>query len=255
VSDANVASNWMFYKFGMLVTGKGEGAFLPSFMRSLAGAGNCTFQVIGIVPQRSPITSQKKKLKMIGSGKAIPDKDTSEIGLPARNYLNKNPSSFVILVDDLEHDRREKHQETFERYRMALDNVLPENCSHRASVHFLVNMMEAYYFADADAINAVLGTSLLDFEGDVETIRHPKGDLKLAKPGFDELTDGRKIVERLDLEKVLSNPETCASLRTLFKWCWRAKRDSYSDRFQLEIGSCSPITEHQIEALHQDNPT
>lgn len=118
MSDAHVASGWIFYRFGMLVTGKGEGAFLPSLMRSLASTGNCTFQVIGIVPQRSPITSQKKKLKMIGSG----------------------------------------------------------------------------------------------------------------------------------------NPDTCASLRTLFKWCWRAKRDSYSARFQLEFGSCSPVTEHQIETLRQDNP-
>lgn len=249
MSDERVADEWVFYKFGILVTGKGEGEFFPSFLRSLASTGNCTFQVIGIVPQRSPITSQKKRLKMVGSGKGIPDKDTSEIGLPARNYLNKNPHSFVILVDDLEYDRQGSHQETFVRYREALDSVLPEDCHQRASVHFLVNMMEAYYFADADAINAVLGTFLLDFEGDVETIRHPKGELKKAKPGFDEIADGRKIVERLDLEKVLGNPDTCASLRTLFKWCSRAKHDDESDRFQLRLGSCSNVTGHQISTL------
>jgi hypothetical protein len=115
-------------------------------------------------------------------------------------------------------------------------------------------MVEAYYFAHADAINAVLGTNLLDFEGDVETIRHPKSELKQAKPDFDELADGCKIVEYLDLNKVLGNPDTCASLRTLFKWCSRAKQETYSDRFQLQQGVCSPVTEQQVEALCQDYP-
>ena len=50
---------------------------------------------------------------MAGTGKIIPDKDTSEIGLPARNYLHRHTGSFVILVDDLEHDRRAAHRETF----------------------------------------------------------------------------------------------------------------------------------------------
>ena len=39
-------------------------------------------------------------------------------------------------------------------------------------------MLEAYYFADAQAINAVLETSLPDREGDVETIRNPKSNLR-----------------------------------------------------------------------------
>jgi len=249
MNDTPTAHSWVFYRFGLLVTGRGEEQFLPSLMRSLTSTGNCTFQVIGRIHQRSPTTSPKKKLRMVGSGKAIPDKDTSEIGLPARNYLNRHPDSFVILVDDLEYDRRELHRETYERYRAALDNVLPKSCHHRASVHFLVHMLEAYYFAHADTINTVLGTDLPDFDGDVETIRHPKTKLKQAKPGFDELADGRKIVEQLDLDKILDNPETCASLRTPFKWCWRAKREDYSDRFQLRHGACSPVTKQQIEAL------
>src|SRR5688572_10877557 len=98
---------WTFYRFGLLVTGRGEERFFPRFLRLLTSDGNCTFEVIRRVPQRSPITSEKKKLRMIGSGKAIPDKDASEIGLPARNYLNNYPNSFVILVDDLEHWRHE----------------------------------------------------------------------------------------------------------------------------------------------------
>jgi len=126
---------------------------------------------------------------------------------------------------------------------------MPKNYQQRVAVHFLVNMLEAYYFAHAEAVNAVLGTNLADFEGDVETIRHPKTSLKQAEPNFDEIADGRKIVERLDLDKVLDNPDTCASLRALFRWCWRAKREDYSDRFQLRQGTCSPITGHQVEEL------
>jgi hypothetical protein len=188
-----------------------------------------------------------------GSGKEIPDRDASEIGLPARNYLNNYPDSFVVLVDDLEHGRREVYAETFARYRAAFDRVLPENARHRASVHFFVTMIEAYYFAHADAINAVLGTELRDFEGDVENIHHPKGELKKAKPDFDELDDGRKIIDQLDLNRVLANPSTCASLRTLFKWCCRAKREGFSDRFQLRYGICSSVTGQQVEDLCRDD--
>jgi Domain of unknown function (DUF4276) len=252
MSDIPAGDNWVFYRFGLLVTGKGEEGFLPSFMRSLAS-------VLGIAHSRSleefvsvlRLPRRRRGFGWPAAARAIPDRDTSEIGLPARNYLNRHPDSFVILVDDLEYGRRERYREIFERYRAALDNVLSEGCRQRVSVHFLVHMVEAYYFAHADAINAVLGTNLLDFEGDVENIRHPKGELKQVKPGFDELVDGRRIVEQLDLDKVLGNPDTCASLRTLFKWCWRAKGEDYSDRFQLRKGVCSPVTEQQVDALCQ----
>ena len=76
-------------------------------------------------------------------------------------------------------------------------------------------MLEAYYFADATAVNSVLGTDLEDFDGDVETIPHPKNMLKriVAALGpdrsFDEVVDGRAIVQQLDVVKVLSRPETC----------------------------------------------
>lgn len=113
MSDTPTTSSWVFYKFGLLVTGRGERDFLPRFMRSLTSSGNCTFQIIGKIPQRSPVTSNKRKIRMTGSGKVIPNKDTSEIGLPARNYLNRHPNSFVILVDDLEHHRQAIRQETF----------------------------------------------------------------------------------------------------------------------------------------------
>ncbi len=157
---------------------------------------------------------------------------------------------FVILVDDLEHDRSPQAAEVFQRYRKAIDTMLTsEEHRARASVHFLVNMLEAYYFAHAEAVNKVLGTNLSDFDGDVETIRHPKNDLKGLYPKFDEVEHGREIVNHLDLVHVLSNPETCRWLRTLFGWCSRALGREFTDVYQLKEGLYSDITKYQIDAL------
>lgn len=243
--DGTGGSAWTFYRFGLLVTGMGEEAFMPMFLRSLTTSGDCTFQVIGRVDQRSPRASGKK-LRMTGSGQAIPDRDTAEIGLPARNFLQRHPNSFVVLIDDLEYGRRGIHGEVFERYRVALDGVLTESQRWRASVHFLVNMLEAYYFAHAEAISLALGVQVEDFDGDVEDIRHPKGMLKELMPGFNEITHGRSIVSTLDGAHILRNPQTCASLRTLFKWCILARRGEVTDRFQARDGRCSPVTEPQL---------
>lgn len=256
MSEGIQSGEWKYYRFGLFVTGEGEREFLPRFLRALMSSGNCTFDVIRQVGQRSPISSQKRVLRMVGKGQKIPSKEEEEIGLPARRYLKAKSKPyeerFVILVDDLEFDRRDRHQEVFERYRTIFDVILSAETRPRVAVHFLVPMIEAYYFADAEAVNAVLGTDLEDFEGDVEAIRHPKNELKRIKPGFDEKADGRKIVPKLDLEKVLNNPETCSSLRALFKWCSRAKRDVESDRFQLASGACSPVTGPQVDALRSD---
>lgn len=151
---------------------------------------------------------------MAGTGKIIPDKDQSEIGLPARRFLQQQ-STFVVIVDDLERRRSAEIGEIFERYRLALDTMLGVH-KDRASVHFFVNMLEAYYLADAQAINAVLATSLNDYEGDVEDIPHPKNRLKSLSQDFDEVEHGAQIVAILDVPHVLSRPDTCASLRTLF---------------------------------------
>ena len=119
------------------------------------------------------------------------------------------------------------------------------------SVHFLVYMLEAYYFADAQAINAVLGTTLEDYQGDVETIRHPKGDLKelYRDRGFDQKEHGGKILQQLDVEKVLSNPDTCASLRTLFAWCWKCLGQTPTDQYRLADGKLSEITRSQLDYI------
>jgi len=253
-----------YIHFGLIVTGKTERTHLPKLFRSLVASGICAFQVIQFTGQRSPITSEKQKLKMVGQGKTIPDKDVEQIGLPARRYLNAHQCRFVILIDDLEHDRREQARQIFERYRTALDTVLTSEQQGRASVHFLVNMLEAYYFAHAGAVNAVLALEppLADYEGDVETIRHPKNDLKKLYPGFDEVDDGGKILDRLDIEHVLARPETCAWLRTLFAWCIGilalypdedyCPSVSLVAKYRLEDGILSEITQSQLKSISGD---
>ncbi len=171
----------------------------------------------------------------------------------ARNLLKR--FDYVVLVDDLEHDFRDQAQAVFQRYRAALDTILdPVGLGARASVHFLVNMLEAYYFADAAAINGVFGTTLDDFEGDVETIRHPKNDLKRLTPGFDEVEHGRLIIKHLDVGRVLSKPLTCASLRTLFGWCSKAIGREITDEYRLKDGIYSEVTRPQIDALPGSSP-
>jgi hypothetical protein len=207
--------------------------------------GRCTFEVVRRIPQRSPVRSEKRKLRMVGKGTIIPDKDEEEIGLPARRYLSQK-HTFLLLVDDLERDRAKDKQEVYQRYRSALDAMLGPH-KHRASVHFLVNMLEAYFFADPEAVNAVLGTGLTDCAGDVEMIRHPKNDLKHLVQGYDEIEHGHQILARLDAARVLSRPDTCASLRTLFAWCWKALGEPFTDLYQLTHGQYDAVTRPQLD--------
>ncbi len=240
-------AGWSFFRIALLVTGKGEAKFLPRLFRSLEAQGHCNFQVGRFIPQLRPRTS-KKPVRTVGKGGLVTGRD-EEIGIFARGYL-ENGFHYVIVVDDLEHDFRDQAEAVYQRYRTALDTILgPAGLAHRASVHFLVNMLEAYYFAHADAINAVLGTNLTDHEGDVEAIRHPKNEMKKLHPGFDEIRHGRAIIELLDVPRVLSNPETCCSLRTLFAWCSRAIGRDFTEVYQLVSGRYFEATRPQIDAL------
>ena len=239
---------WQFAQFGLIVTGRGERSFLPAFFRSLMATGRCHFSVVRQIGQRSPITSPRRRLTMAGTGKTIPNKDQDEIGLPARRFVQGRSNAFVLLIDDLEHDRSPQAQAVLQRYRDALDTMLG-NSKCRASVHFLVNMLEAYYFADVQAINSVLGTSLQDYVGDVEAIRHPKNELRKIVPHFRETTHGEAIVQELDLAKVLDDPMTCAALRTLFVWCWRAMGLGETSQFCLDRGILYVATGPQLADL------
>jgi hypothetical protein len=244
-----------FFHFGLIVTGRGEREHLPKLFNSLMATRICRFAIIRFIGQRGPIISDKRKLKMVGEGKTIPDKDATEIGLAARRHLMADQCHLVVLVDDLEHDRRAQAQQVFDRYRLALDTILTDDQKCRAAVHFLVNMLEAYYFADARAVNAVLDLDppLEDYQKDVETIRHPKARLKEKCPDFREVDDGGRILDCIDIEHVLSRPDTCAWLRTLFAWCVKAlERCPYFEPlsvpdYRLRDGILSDITRAQSD--------
>ena len=241
-----------YFHFGVIVTGDTEREHLPKLFRSLMASKICHFEVIRKIEQRSPITSGRRRPPVVGTDQMIERKDELEIGLPARGYVNRSRCHFVILIDDLEYSRRDQALLVFDRYRTALDIAL-KALKHRASVHFLVNMLEAYYFADAQAINAVLETSLPDYEGDVETIRNPKSDLRQMYPSFREIDDGGRILDQIDIEHVLSRPKACASLRTLFAWCVEIlaqhpnfDRPDFDNKYRLHDGILSVITKPQL---------
>ena len=240
-----------YFHFGLIVTGETEEQHLPKLFTSLMATRICTFKVIWRVGQLDAITSEER-LKALGNRKDIPSKE-AKIGLVARRYIKIDDCHFVLLIDDLEYDRRDQAQQVFDRYRTALDTVL-DTLKHRASVHFLVNMLEAYYFADVRAIKTVFGNSLADYEGDVETIRNPKSDLRELYPSFSEIDDGGRILDQIDIEHVLSRSDACASLRTLFAWCVKVL-EAYSDhdctgfydKYRLHDGKLSEITGTQLD--------
>ena len=239
-----------YFHFGLIVTGETEEQHLPKLFKSLMATRICTFEVIQRVGQLGAITSVER-IKALGNGKDIPSID-AKIGLAARKYLMTDVCHFVLLIDDLEQNRRSHAPVVLNRYQSAFDAIL-NSLRHRASVHFLVNMLEAYYFADAQAINAVLRTSLSDYEGDVETIRNPKSDLRQMQPSFREIDDGGRILNQIDIEHVLSHPDACASLRTLFAWCVEVlaqhpnfDRADFEDKYNLHNGQLSKITGTQL---------
>jgi hypothetical protein len=245
---ASESSTWRFVRFGLIVTGRGEEQFLPRLFRSLTETGQCHFEVLRRIGQRSPITSPQRKAKMVGTGQKITNKDEEEFGLPARRFLQVHPDSFVLLIDDLEGNRVSQAAQVFQRYREVLDTMLGP-LRHRASVHFLVNMLEAYFFAHAQAVNSILGTDLIDAEGDVEAIPYPKGQLKRLYRGYDEIEHGGQILAHLDVAHVLARTDCCASLRTLFAWCCKALGRSLTDVFPSAEGTYSPLTPFQIDLL------
>lgn len=256
-TTAGDSRSCVFFRFGLIVTGEGERDHLDKLFRPLMATRICNFKVIKFIGQLRPITSTVRKQKMVGTGKIIPTRDEEQVGLPARGYLDDNHCRFVIVIDDLEGAWRSQSREVFERYRLALDTMLSTEQRARAAVHLLVNMLEAYYFADASAINTALGLSppLQDYPGDVEEIPHPKARLKELYPNFREVRDGGAILEQLDVERVLSRADTCAWLRTLFAWCaqvlalYQGGPLISPERFRLADGVMSDVTRTQLSGL------
>jgi hypothetical protein len=247
--------------FGLLVTGVGEGKFLPKLFQSLRDVGPFRFEVIRKIEQLRPRSAPPlPRLTMPGGTIPLSTRD-EDLGLWVRGYLQGNTNRMVIVVDDLEFGWKDRAEETFNRYRLAIDTIIKDpKMQRRASVHFLVMMLEAYFFADSKAVNEALGAEILvsDYAGDVESIRHPKGDLKNALNGYDEVRNGDEIIGRLNVEHVLSDPQTCASLRTLFAWCVEAILEFYPEfqgqfpDYKLEDGIQFSVTNGQLTALKRN---
>lgn len=243
------------FKFILFVTGRGEEQHLPKLFQQIAASGLCTFVVKEFIGQRKPITSPKRLARMVGSGQKLPDKDFQKFA-PARRYVAADPCNRILFIDDLEQSSRDEVNEKFSRYRFALDTVLGDKKEH-ASVHFLVNMLEAYFFAHPDAINIALDVEPLiqAHDGDVEAIPHPKSKLKNIVPTYNEIDSAGEILNYLDLEEVLSDPNTCAFLRTCIKWIIDRIRNypdptifddhKFDERFHLTAGLLSSVTSGQ----------
>ncbi len=237
----------------LLVTGRTEQEHLPKLFSRLEATGVCRFAVERRIPQLSP-RSAKRQLRMVGRrGGRIPSRAETEISLPARRVLRESPDRLLVLIDDLEHDRRGQVESIFELYRESLDLLLDPNETSRAAVHFLANMLEAYFFADPGAVARALGLDLGAHDGDVEEIRHPKSRLRQFFPSYREREHGGRILEHLDLHEVLADPETCAWLRSCVAWIVRALRawldaSLHSElnvtavACHLEDGRCVPLT-------------
>lgn len=243
-----------FLRFKLIVTGDTERSHLPKLLRAVPAHAPCSFSVERKIGQLTP-RGTKRKLTMVGGRKRIPSRDES-IGIDVSRWIRETPDVFVLLIDDIEHARRPKIEAIFQRYRDAVDLRLKPEERHRVGVHFLANMLEAYYFAHAEAVNQALGLELGDFDGDVETIRNPKGKLKQLFPGFREVEHGGRILDRLKLAHVLGDPATCAWLRALVGWICSVldghvdatlmpELKAFETRCHLEDGIQSPITRDQ----------
>ena len=145
---------WSFFTIGVWVTGRGEREFLPAFLRSLADTGRCHILVKGRIGQLDP-RSAARQLVMVGKGRPLSTRQ-AEFAQRVRGFLEQSPLNLAVVVDDLE-ERRNQHQEVFDTYRQPLDRMLqPRGLQTRASVHFLVPMIEAYFLADSAALTEIL---------------------------------------------------------------------------------------------------
>lgn len=240
-------------RFFLIVTGKTEAGDLPTLLSPFRDTGLCTIEVKRKIDQRSPRTSPKRTLKVLGTEKLMPSKDQEAISLPVRSWLKGNPNARVVLVDDLE-DR--DPEGVFRRYREAIDLLLAPEERPRAAVHFLVKMIEAYFFAHPEAVEQALNRTIVVPPGDPEGIKHPKNELKRQLESFREIDDGAKIIAKLSLDLVLADPTTCAWLRSFAHWLHgslaRATDQSealayfeFERRFRLVDGALAALTSGQ----------
>lgn len=244
--------------FHLFVTGKSEQAALCALLEPIVedlakGQTAICFQQSALIPQFSPRIENLPSLRVTGTHKQIPTALEEKVTLPVQALLRQDPHCFVLLVDDLERRRADKAQEVFANYRAALDKALDTaELRRRAAVHFFVNMLEAYYFADPAVVNEVLSINLTEPVGDVEDINNPKIELKNRvkhlgqERSFNEVEHGKAIAQKLSLDRVLANPKTCRALRTLVGWCRHRLGAAFDQRWRLVDGAFHPVTCGQI---------
>lgn len=215
-----------FVTVNLIGTGEAERDHLPKLFSALSATGLCQFRVLRKVNQLTP-RAPARRLKMTGQrGSALPTRAEAEISLPTRLCLRGHADRLVLLIDDLEYSRRDQSQDIFRLYREAIDKLLTEEETSRAAVHFLVNMLEAYFFADPQAVQRALSVDIGPYADDVEDLRHPKGELKARLGSYRERRDAGAILEQLELGRVLADPVTCAWLRACVAWLDEALRRS-----------------------------
>lgn len=250
--------------FKLFLTGDVEQRSVREILRQIVADQNQTWTESGgqpvefdsqceFVKQQTPRKGVIESLKMTGTAKNLPTVLEERISLPALAWLRNNPDGFVILIDDLESSRRNIAPEVFKNYRLALNKTLfSEELRNRASVHFFINMLEAYYFTQPEVVNPILGIDLVEPSSDVEEINHPKNRLdslmkqRDASAKFKEIEHGSAIIGQLNLERVLNNPKTCRSLRTLVGWCRHRLGATFDQRWRLVDGEFHPLTRDQI---------
>ncbi|ODA33683.1 DUF4276 family protein [Planctopirus hydrillae] len=248
-------SGWRQIHLKLFVTGEGEETFLATFFRQLRHfeSGEVIITADYAFPQITVSTNAKKLAK---HGKEVLEKIDKATVKKIRPWLLTSTGHYAVLVDDLETERRFLAESQFNFYQEQIHRILdaqPE-IKNRFSVHFFVNMIEAYYFKHPEVVNQVCKTLLGEYPGDVENIRHPKQEIDKAirsidpKEKFREIKHGASIAKKLDLRKVLENPQHCRALRTLVAWIWEAMGRKRSQEYQLEQGLYWDVTVTQLAA-------
>ena len=238
------------------VTGHAEVECVPAIIRKCMRLSSAVVK-IGTVSR----VRQRPRLRIRAKGsqkcQVLPEHEKLAREIPK---LVRDERSYFLWIDDLENEEdRKQPQPHFDYYARLLDDAVHAPMRERCSIHFLVNMLEAYFLADTSAVNTVLqpflerpDTSLKRHQGDCENIKNPKGTLvshvKHCNPTkrYIETTHGPGIARQLDIEQILSNPNHCRALRTLVAWCWEAIGEARTDQFQLLAGVYWDVTAHQL---------
>lgn len=252
-------------EFIIAVTGHAEVDCVPILLRRVLPEWACGAQIEKVrrVPQRPRLRIRGRK-----GGQLIEGMDDHQrLVREVPKLLGGGKARFFVWIDDLESgEDRQNPQPHFNYYRELMDGGIHEPLRSRCSIHFLANMLEAYFLADTAAVNQVdispsgqsgqpQFLSLADHSGDCESIKNPKAVLKDAvnqecpTSKFDEIAHGHAIVRKLNLDHILSNPQTCRALRTLVAWCWEAIGEPRSDKFRLTDGVYWDITAGQLSDL------